>query len=980
MAVLGIRKRVVALVALVSFLAIDVVSATPKDDPSDRREKAEAAFEKGLYRGAYVIYRALALDPKDEPKQVAADFSRGVDCLRELKLDDAIVKFREQILAVHGDNWSVVANVARSIREERFDDTSRKPLEALRLLYRAVELIDREQNPDPAAARVLFEFANAFEDRPDPTHWLLTRLTDLNGDPKAEAEALSSASFHRPDGAAVDDRGEPIFHRVPKSLAEAKTDGERWRWAFKRSSEIDPRSASSAKFEFAKACEDMYGTKTLAHVYPPADDDPKFATGPLALQTLSDDETIARLADGVRRFKLPDEFNYIKIYKELEDDPRLEADRDEPSDLLAEEYDRRRQFAKEAEVLKAAMKRFGTGPEDYRAVKLKQIEGNWGVFEQSGVQRAGRPATVQFRFRNAREATFVVRPIRFDVVLDRIRARILEIKYEDMKLAEYGVDGIDLHDRIDEMVVNDADKERYLAGPVAIWDLKLDPAADHFDKTITVKTPLEKPGLYLLTVRLHDARPFHVILQIVDTVAVLKRVGNEARVFVVDADDGHLIVGAKVEAFAHRETMDDKGNVFENKPAKDDRRIIRTSLVRSILQTDRDGFAVLDAKDFSGDLQMNLELLVRGPGERFARLKVGQLRPWLDTTRPDHQITPNLFIVTDRPIYRPGQSVKFKLWLRQEEESDRGSKSKFAGKKVVVQIASPKHESIFKKEYLADDLGGVDGEMILPKNADLGRYDISVQGAFSMRSFQVEEYKKPEFEVAIDSPREPVKLGDKFKVKIKARYYFGGPVARGKVHVGVDRAGFDQTWYPVSRWDWLFHRGYGLTKDDRLDRYYLTPWMTTRPEEIISREEILNADGTVEVEIDTSKAKQIHGNQDHRYTITAEIIDESRRIVSGSEEVVVTRDPFHVFVGLGYGFYSVGEDIKARILAQGRRFRRQRERRRQALESRRARRFGQADRPRDRRDFVPRKCQRNDRLDFPRRRNGKIQTCLFLDR
>ena len=37
--------------------------------------------------------------------------------------------------------------------------------------------------------------------------------------------------------------------------------------------------------------------------------------------TLKDDETIARLATGIKRFTLPDEFNPIKIYQTIADDP-----------------------------------------------------------------------------------------------------------------------------------------------------------------------------------------------------------------------------------------------------------------------------------------------------------------------------------------------------------------------------------------------------------------------------------------------------------------------------------------------------------------------------------------------------------------------------------------------------------------------------------------------------------------------------------
>ncbi len=42
-------------------------------------------------------------------------------------------------------------------------------------------------------------------------------------------------------------------------------------------------------------------------------------TGTFALATLKDNETIARLATGVRRFEVPDEFNWINVFKRVAD-------------------------------------------------------------------------------------------------------------------------------------------------------------------------------------------------------------------------------------------------------------------------------------------------------------------------------------------------------------------------------------------------------------------------------------------------------------------------------------------------------------------------------------------------------------------------------------------------------------------------------------------------------------------------------------
>ena len=47
------------------------------------------------------------------------------------------------------------------------------------------------------------------------------------------------------------------------------------------------------------------------------DDTDEDESGTYDLDTLAEDETIARLATGIKRFTLPDEFNFIRMYREL---------------------------------------------------------------------------------------------------------------------------------------------------------------------------------------------------------------------------------------------------------------------------------------------------------------------------------------------------------------------------------------------------------------------------------------------------------------------------------------------------------------------------------------------------------------------------------------------------------------------------------------------------------------------------------------
>ena len=61
-------------------------------------------------------------------------------------------------------------------------------------------------------------------------------------------------------------------------------------------------------------------------------------------------------------------------------------------------------------------------------------------------------------------------------------------------------------------------------------------------------------------------------------------------------------------------------------------------------------------------------------------------------------------------------------------------------------------------------------------------------------NFQVEEYKKPEYEVRVLPARGRVLQGEKVQVTIDARYYFGEPVSGAKVQYAVYR---DRYYFPL---------------------------------------------------------------------------------------------------------------------------------------------------------------------------------------
>src|SRR5262249_25822399 len=118
-------------------------------------------------------------------------------------------------------------------------------------------------------------------------------------------------------GAAVDADGNPVYHKIPKDYSAANSDGERWRYMLLQASELDSKLINETDMILGNFCRSQYGVQTMAYYGFGSRDTSNDKSGTFALHTLTDDETIARLANGIKRFKLPDEFNYIKIYQRV---------------------------------------------------------------------------------------------------------------------------------------------------------------------------------------------------------------------------------------------------------------------------------------------------------------------------------------------------------------------------------------------------------------------------------------------------------------------------------------------------------------------------------------------------------------------------------------------------------------------------------------------------------------------------------------
>ncbi|MGD1002832.1 MAG: alpha-2-macroglobulin, partial [Candidatus Brocadiia bacterium] len=417
-------KRKTFLCALLSVPALVLMTFAASPEKPDRGA-AWKLMNDGNFKEAFDGFSALALDPADDQVQVGSDLTQAVACLRQLNRVAEFDAFIEKVILAHKDNGRLLFAAAGDyhlvdhqgsivagnfIRGPHRGGTARYVSALERDRVRALQLMVQAMGAEKAeklGGQFYFSLASMLLGNRGGDAWRLQYLTDLDKLPDYEEGYYFGGG--RGIGAPVNADGTPVFYHLPESWKAAQNDGERWRWALHMAAEVAPVMTAQAEMTFADFLRSQFGTETLAEYRGFfgrgfSDGERKDESGTYALHTLGEDETIARLATGVKRFKLPDEFNYILIYKHV-------ADENAPNwtgqalDKLADLFENRRQYEKSADYWRRSIA-LGD-PQGWKQKRLDQIEGNWGRFEPIGTQPAGPVgATVEFRFRNGRKVSF----------------------------------------------------------------------------------------------------------------------------------------------------------------------------------------------------------------------------------------------------------------------------------------------------------------------------------------------------------------------------------------------------------------------------------------------------------------------------------------------------------------------------------------------------------------------------------------------
>jgi uncharacterized protein YfaS (alpha-2-macroglobulin family) len=179
------------------------------------------------------------------------------------------------------------------------------------------------------------------------------------------------------------------------------------------------------------------------------------------------------------------------------------------------------------------------------------------------------------------------------------------------------------------------------------------------------------------------------------------------------------------------------------------------------------------------------------------------------------------YVADDRKLYKPGEEVSLKGWLRIINYGKGGDVEDLAGKVTNVRyvVRDSRGNEIAKGSAPVNLVGGFDTKFTLPSTPNLGATAVTFtadgMGGNYYHQIQVEEFRRPEFEVSANASAGPFVVGGGGDVTVAAKYYAGGALPGAEVnwYVTTSSASFsppNHDDYVFGNWEpwWGYHRWY----------------------------------------------------------------------------------------------------------------------------------------------------------------------------
>ncbi|HEX7314966.1 MAG TPA: MG2 domain-containing protein [Pyrinomonadaceae bacterium] len=441
------------------------------------------------------------------------------------------------------------------------------------------------------------------------------------------------------------------------------------------------------------------------------------------------------------------------------------------------------------------------------------------------------------------------------------------------------------------------------------WREKLPPLEDVYDRRM-ISLGKREPGVYLVEAVHDDLRAFGIL--IVTDLATVQKTSRDGSmlVYAVERKSGVPREGVQVQVIRKKADLvkgatDKQGllklQVAEKKPP--------AKPAGEEEEAEEEGEAEGETEEESHT--SDSYLVMASQGDNFA---ISDLDSYYfsgyggEEEGGGSELTSYLY--TDRPVYRPEQKVYFRGILR--ERTDDGYRLP-GGKAVNVTITDGDGANIYEQELPLSSRGTFSGELDLPEETPLGYYTINatLDGSQASGSFEVAEYKKPEYKVKVTTPQAYVRAGEQTRFTVSANYFFGSPVAKASVKYYVYRSRY-YGWWTEGEGDEEDEFGADPTAEEGSD--YGSGY---NDEMMLEGEGKLDGQGQFNVDFKVPQADQKQ-YWDYSYRLEAEVTDAARRSMSGSTSFTGVRSNVVAYAYADRYVYNQGEAARVNVTARDR--------------------------------------------------------------
>jgi alpha-2-macroglobulin len=305
----------------------------------------------------------------------------------------------------------------------------------------------------------------------------------------------------------------------------------------------------------------------------------------------------------------------------------------------------------------------------------------------------------------------------------------------------------------------------YQPGDVRTWSQSLELAPNRSQVVDLYLSPERTPlipGLYHLRINTEQREfyggPFLLVVSNIQT--TFKISATDALVWAVDLRQNSPVAQTDVQIFDQNGTSisagqtDSDGIYTTPIPAQDDPYTERFAVLGQIGQE---------------DFGMGLTSWNQGAGPWEFGVPVDLNPPHLD-----------LYLYSDRPIYRPGQTIYFRAIARQAYNG-RYSLPDLGELPLTLYDDLGQELETFNLPLSA--YGSGHGQFTLPENARPGYYNLrSSASEYKSLLIQVAEYRKPEINLQVTTTEAQLLYGQNLNAHIEARYFFDAPAGNADLH------------------------------------------------------------------------------------------------------------------------------------------------------------------------------------------------------